>query len=85
MTTQSTSEASTGFPANLYAATAEEGLKLALQLARKTVGAIQPDVETRKNLRPDYAADTDALIAAAGVTATLFSTIAQANNWWRSS
>lgn len=61
----------------------QEGRELALAIARKTIGAIQPDVEVRKSLRPAYAQDADSLTNAAHVVAIEFATIAAANNYWR--
>lgn len=67
----------------LITATVEEGRELAITLARKTVGAIQPDADTRQVLRPGYATDADSLTMAAHVVAIEFATIAAANNYWR--
>ncbi|WP_394972769.1 hexameric tyrosine-coordinated heme protein [uncultured Croceitalea sp.] len=60
-----------------------EGRQLAITLARKSVGAIQPDAEIKKKLRPIYAEDPISLIASAQVIATEFQTIAAANNYWK--
>ena len=68
---------------SLITATPFEGRQLAIKLARKSVGAIQPDAETRKKLRSAYASDTAQLIASAQVIAIEFQTIAAANNYWR--
>ena len=67
----------------LITATPQEGRELALAIARKTIGAIQPDVEVRKSLRPAYAEDADSLTMAAHVVAIEFATIAAANDYWR--
>ncbi|MFS4493520.1 hexameric tyrosine-coordinated heme protein [Maribacter sp. 2308TA10-17] len=58
-----------------------EGRQLAITLARKSVGAIQPDTEIKQKLRPIYAEDPVSLIASAQVIATEFQTIAAANNY----
>ncbi len=60
-----------------------EGRQLAITLARKSVGAIQPDAEIKMKLRPIYAEDPVSLIASAQVIATEFQTIAAANNYWK--
>jgi hypothetical protein len=67
----------------LITATPEEGRELAIMIARKTVGAIQPDADVRAGLRPMYANDPDSLTAAAHVVAIEFATVAAANNYWR--
>lgn len=67
----------------LVTATPQEGRELAIAIARKTVGAIQPDAETRKLLRPAYATDADSLTMATHVVAIEFATIAAANDYWR--
>lgn len=67
----------------LITGTPEEGRELALAIARKTIGAIQTDEETRKKLRPAYAENPDSLTAAAQVVAIEFATIAAANDYWR--
>lgn len=68
---------------SLITATPQEGRELAIMLARKTIGAIQPDAEVRKKLRPDYANDPDSLTAAGLTVAIEFQTIAAANDYWR--
>ena len=68
----------------LITATPQEGRELAIVMARKTIGAIQPDAETRRMLRPGYASDAEALTMAAHVVAVEFATIAAANDYWRS-
>jgi len=68
---------------SLLTDTPEEGRELAIMLARKTIGAIQPDGDTRQTLRPGYANDADSLTMAAHVVAVEFATIAAANAYWR--
>ena len=68
----------------LITATPQEGRELAIALARKTIGAIQPDADTRQLLRPGYATDADSLTMAGHVVAVEFATVAAANNYWRS-
>ena len=68
---------------SLITATPQEGRELAIMIARKTIGAIQPDAEVRKSLRPGYATNADSLTAAGHVVAVEFATIAAANNYWR--
>ncbi|MDN5808199.1 MAG: hexameric tyrosine-coordinated heme protein [Brevibacterium sp.] len=67
----------------LITATPEEGRELAIMLARKTVGAIQPDAKVRETLRPGYATNADSLTMAAHAVAVEFTTVAAANNYWR--
>lgn len=67
----------------LITETPEEGRELAMMLARKTIGAIQPDAEVRQLLRPGYATNADSLTMAAHVVAVEFATVAAANNYWR--
>lgn len=61
----------------------QEGRELAVELARKSITAIQTDPEMRKTLRANYAQDTAQLIASAQVIAVEFQTIAMANNYWK--
>lgn len=68
----------------LITETPEQGRELAIMLARKTVGAIQPDAEVRKLLRAGYATNADSLTMATHVVAVEFATVAAANNYWRS-
>ncbi|MCG2460699.1 hexameric tyrosine-coordinated heme protein [Flavobacteriaceae bacterium F89] len=68
---------------SLITETPMQGRQLAIMLARKSVAAIQADSDIRKKLRPDYAEDTQQLIASAQVIATEFQTIAAANNYWK--
>lgn len=67
----------------LITATPQEGRELAIAMARKSIGAIQTDVETRQRLRPEYATDADSLTMAAHVVAVEFATVAAANDYWR--
>ena len=66
----------------LKTATPEEGYDLAVKLARVAVKLTQPDAEIRDRLRPEYAEDSDALIAVSQVVATHFATVAVANDYW---
>ena len=68
----------------LITETPEEGRELAIMLARKTIGAMQTDADVRELLRPGYATNADSLTMAAHVVAVEFSTVAAANNYWRS-
>lgn len=68
----------------LITATPEAGRELALQMARTTIGAIQPDDDARAGLRALYANSPEMLTAAGHVVAVEFATIAAANNYWRS-
>ncbi|MDJ0315400.1 hexameric tyrosine-coordinated heme protein [Arthrobacter sp. H35-D1] len=67
----------------LITSTPAEPRQLAMMLARKRVGAIQPDAEVRDALRPNYSHDPDSLTAAAHVVAIEFATVAAASNYWR--
>ncbi|WP_154605977.1 hexameric tyrosine-coordinated heme protein [Arthrobacter sp. AQ5-05] len=67
----------------LITATPEEGRQLAMTMARKSIGAIQPEAEVRKALPPKYANSPDSLTAAPQVVALEFATIAAANKYWR--
>lgn len=67
----------------LITATPEEGYDLAIKLSRVAVKATQPDADIRDRLRPEYAEDAEALIAASHVVATHFATVAAANDYWR--
>ena len=68
----------------LITATPEEGRALAFAMARHSVHNIQPDLDVLKGDRPNYSTDPDSLIAASQVVAIEFSTIAAANDYWRS-
>jgi len=72
-----------GAALSLIVATPEEGFQLAIALSRKGVTETQPEIDVLKKLRPAYAHDPDALIAASQVIAIHFQTIAAANNYWR--
>ena len=67
----------------LITATPQEGRELAITMARKSVGAIQPDAEMRQSLRPSYASNAESLTMAAHVVAVEFATIAAANDYLR--
>ena len=67
----------------LITATPQEGRELAITMARKSIGAIQPDADIRQVLRPGYATDAETLTAAAHVVAVEFATVAAANDYWR--
>jgi len=68
---------------SLLTKTPEEGYDLAVRMARVAVKMTQPDAAARDRLRPTYAEDADALIAASQVVATHFATVAAANRYWR--
>ena len=68
---------------SLITATPQEGFELAIALSRRGVKYTQPDMDTLKQLRPDYAQSADGLTAASQVIATNFQTVAAANNYWR--
>ncbi|NLC03379.1 MAG: peroxidase [Tissierellia bacterium] len=68
---------------SLITETPEEGYNLAVTLARKAVGMIQPDPEVKKRLRPMYAENADSLTFASQVVAIHFQTVAAANNYWK--
>lgn len=61
----------------------EEGFALAISLSRKGVTETQADRDVLHALRPGYAHDAEALIAASHVIAVHFQTVAAANNYWR--
>lgn len=67
----------------LITRTPQEGFELAITLSRRGVKYTQPDVETLKRLRPEYANSPEALTAASHVIAVHFQTVAAANNYWR--
>ena len=54
-----------------------------ITLSRRGVKYTQPDMETLKALRPEYAGSADALTAASQVIAINFQTVSAANNYWR--
>jgi hypothetical protein len=68
---------------SLITATPAEGYELAVKLSRYAVKLTQPDAAVRDRLRPEYAGDSDALIAVSQVVATHFATVAAANGYWR--
>ena len=63
--------------------TPEAGYDLAVKMARVAVKLTQPDAAVRDRLRPEYAENSDALIAVSQVVATHFATVAAANDYWR--
>ena len=67
----------------LITATPEEGRSLAVLMARHTIHAIQPELETLQAGRKEYAPHAEGLIAAGQVVALEFATIAAANDYWR--
>lgn len=44
----------------LITASPQEGRELAITMARKTIGAIQPDADTWQTPRPGYASNAEA-------------------------
>ncbi|MCG8331226.1 MAG: hexameric tyrosine-coordinated heme protein [Chitinophagales bacterium] len=68
---------------SLITDTPQEGFELAITLSRRGVKSTQPDVDTLKKLRPDYANNADSLTAASQVIAINFQTVAAANNYWK--
>lgn len=68
---------------SLITDTPEEGMQVAIRLARLGVTETQPDREVLHSLRPGYASDADALIASSHVIAVHFQTVAAANDYWR--
>ncbi|WP_201296984.1 MULTISPECIES: hexameric tyrosine-coordinated heme protein [Halomonadaceae] len=68
---------------SLMTETPREGFALAVKLSQKGVATTQTDAEVRKELRPEYAADPNSLIAISHVIATHFQTVAAANDYWR--
>lgn len=68
---------------SLLTETPQQGFELAIVLSRRGVKYTQPDPDTLKRLRPEYANSADALIASSHVVAVNFQTVAAANNYWR--
>lgn len=68
---------------SLMTDTPQEGYYLAMKLARKAIGMIQPDGKIRETLRPSYSSNADSLTLASQVVAIHFQTVAAANNYWR--
>lgn len=68
---------------SLITDTPQEGFELAITLARKGVGYVQPDAKVREKLRPIYSEDPNSLTAASQVVAINFQTVAAANNYWK--
>lgn len=54
-----------------------------MKLSRMAIKLTQPDAAARDRMRPAYAEDAEALILVSQVIATHFSTVAQANDYWR--
>lgn len=67
----------------LITETPQEGFELAITLSRRGVKYTQPDSDTLKKLRNEYAMSADGLTAASQVIAIHFQTIAAANQYWR--
>jgi hypothetical protein len=67
----------------LITASPQEGYELAVRMARAAIRMTQPDAAARDRMRPQYAEDADALIAASQVVATHFATVAAANGYWK--
>lgn len=67
----------------LITATPQEGFELAITLSRRGVKYTQPDPDTLKKLRPEYANNAEDLIASSQVIAINFQTVAAANNYWK--
>ena len=84
-TAQDASEGSGDDPwlPSLMTETPAEGFDLAVSMARKAVKTTQPNVETLRALRPNYAHDAQNLIDVSGVIADYFATVAAANDYWR--
>lgn len=68
---------------SLITATPQEGFELAITLSRRGVKYTQPNMDTLKELRPQYAQSADGLTAASQVIAINFQTVSAANNYWR--
>jgi len=68
---------------SLITDTPEQGYDLAVKLSRVAIKMTQPDAAERERMRPEYAGDSDALIAVSAVVATHFATVAAANGYWR--
>ena len=68
---------------SLVTATPQAGFELAIKLARMGVKYTQPSDAVRKELRPAYERDAEALIPSSHVIAVHFQTVAAANSWWR--
>lgn len=68
---------------SLIVPTPQAGFELAINLARMDVKYTQPAAAVRKDLRPAYERDAEALIASSHVIAAHFQKVAGANAWWR--
>ncbi len=75
--------ASDDYMPSLITKTPLEGRKLAITIVRKTIGAIQPDADSKKRVRAIYQEDPVMLMRAAELVTQEFRTIAEANNYWR--
>lgn len=67
----------------LITSTPQEGYELAVKLSRVAIKMTQPDADVREKLRPEYAENSDALIASSQIVATHFATVAAANGYWK--
>lgn len=68
---------------SLITETPADGFALAIRLARRSVTTIQTDKTVLHQQRAVYSVDGEQLIAASGVVAAYFQTVAEANNYWR--
>lgn len=68
---------------SLITETPEEGYQLAVQLSRKAISTMLPDLESRQKMHPDYIGDAKNLTHASEVIAIHFQTISQANDFWK--
>lgn len=68
---------------SLITETPEEGYQLAVELSRKAISTMLPDLEARKKMYPDYIGDAKNLTHASEVVAIHFQTISQANDFWK--
>ena len=80
---QAPAPASASNELSLITHTPEEGFAVAVRLARLGVTETQQNRDVLHALRPGYAHDAEALIAASHVVAVHFQTVAAANNYWR--
>ena len=60
---------------SLITATPQEGFELAITLSRRGVKYTQPDMDTLKELRPQYAQSADGLTAASQLIDIYFQTV----------
>ena len=68
---------------SLITATPEEGMQLAVKMARLVIKLTQPDADVRTQQRETYASDPSMLISLGQTVALEFATIAAANDYWR--